>query len=206
MITAPSGSAAPVVITVLVLTGFLLLNEFVARRWRPPAEVSRKVAHVGSAVLAAGSCLWLDHRWYVIIGFGFTVALLAARRFLPLRSLSSRSDRSWGEVLFGLGVAVAALIAHRASSFVLAVLILGLADTAAHLIGRRVPVRQLILGRSVGGSATFVIIAALVALPAGPGPAAVVALGCALAELVSPRGTDNLAVPALAAALLTALA
>ncbi len=192
-------------ITVLLLAGFLLLNEFIARRWRPPAEASRKAAHVGSAVIAAISCLWLDHRWYVIIGVIFAIALLVARRFLPLRSLSARAERSWGELLFGIGVAGAALIAAETRPFVLAVLVLGLADTAAHLVGRRLPVRPLILGRTVGGSATFVIIAFLVALPAGPGAAAVVALGCALAELLSPRGTDNLSVPVVGSILLSVL-
>jgi phytol kinase len=191
---------------VLLLAGFLLLNELVARRWRPPAELSRKLAHVGSALLAAVSCLWLDHHWYVIIGIAFTVVLLLARRFLPLRSLNSRSERSWGELLFGLGVAVAALIADGTTSFVLAVLILGLSDTAAYLVGRRSPVRPLLLGRTVGGSTAFLITTFLIALPAGLVPAAVVAVACTLAELVSPRGTDNLTVPALAAVLISALA
>ncbi|WP_152365483.1 hypothetical protein [Microlunatus speluncae] len=195
-----------VLITVLLLAGFLLLNEYVARRWQPPAEVSRKTAHVGSAVIAAISCLWLDHRWYVIIGVLFAVALVLARRFLPLRSLSARAERSWGELLFGIGVAGAALIATGTAPFVLAVLVLGLADTAAHLIGRRFPLRRLILGRTAGGSAAFLTIAFLVALPAGLGPAAVVAVVGALAELISPRGTDNLTVPIVTAALLSALA
>lgn len=191
---------------VLLLAGFLLGNEVVARLRRPPAEVSRKVAHVGSAVLAAVSCLWLDHRWYVIIGVAFAAALLLARRYLPLRSLSSRAERSWGELLFGIGVAGAAAIAPGTTAFVLAVLILGLADTAAFLAGRRLPARSLLLGRTIGGSAAFLIIAFLIALPAGVPAAAVVAVVCAAAELVSPRGTDNLTVPVLAAALLSVLA
>jgi dolichol kinase len=199
-------TAVPVGSTVLLLAGFLLVNEVVARQWRPPAELSRKLAHVGSALLAAVSCLWLDHRWYVIIGLAFTAALLLARRFLPLRSLRSRSERSWGELLFGIGVAIAALIADGTASFVQAVLILGLADTAAYLVGRRRPVLPLLLGRTVGGSVAFLITTFLIALPAGPGPAAVVAISCTLAELVSPRGTDNLTVPALAAVLISALA
>ncbi len=198
----PAVITLPVVITVLALAGFLVLNELAARRWLPPPELSRKLAHVGSALLAAVSCVWLDHRWYVAIGLGFTVALLLARRFLPLRSLSARSAGSWGELLFGLGVAVAALIAHGTPTFVLGVLILGLADTAAFLVGRRRPVRTLLLGRTIGGCTAFLITAFLIALPAGPGPAAVVAVCCALAELVSPRGSDNITVPALAAILI----
>lgn len=194
-----------VVATVALLAGFLAINEVVARRLDPPLEVSRKVAHVGSAVLAAVSCLWLDFRWYVLIGLLFSAALLLARRYLPLRSLSARAQRSWGELLFGLGVALAALLSDNAVVFVLAVLILGLADTAAFFVGRRLPLRTIVLNRSVGGSLAFLVVAFLITLPAGPAPAAVVALCCTVAELVSPRGTDNVTVPAIAAIVISAL-
>lgn len=191
--------------TVLLLTGFLLINELIARVWQPPAEVSRKIAHVGCAVIAALSCAWMDYRWYAIIGVGFAVALALARRYLPLRSLRSRSERSLGELLFGIGVAAASLLADRTLGFVLAVLILGLADTAAFVVGRRMPIRPLFLDRTIGGTLAFLIIAFLVALPAGPVPAAVVAICCAVAELFSPRGTDNLSVPVVAAVLVSLL-
>ncbi|GAB3748299.1 diacylglycerol/polyprenol kinase family protein [Microlunatus parietis] len=199
-------TAVTVVTTVALLAGFLAINEVVARRWEPPPELSRKIAHVGSALLAVLSCLWLDFRWYVLIGLLFSAALLLARRYLPLRSLSSRAEGSWGDLLFGVGVALAALLADNAIVFVLAVLILGLADTAAYLVGRRWPIRTIVLGRSVGGALTFLVVAFLITLPAGPMPAAVVALGCTVTELVSPRGTDNLTVPAIAAILISALA
>lgn len=194
-----------VVGTVALLAGFLALNELVARRREPPLEASRKIAHVGSAVLAAVSCLWLDFRWYVLIGLLFSAALLLARRYLPLRSLSSRAEGSWGDLLFGIGVALAGLLSDNAIVFVLAVLILGLADTAAFLVGRRWPIRIVVLSRSVGGSLAFLVVAFLITLPAGPVTATVVALGCTVAELVSPRGTDNLTVPAIAAVLISAL-
>ena len=198
-------TAATVALTIALLAGFLAVNEVVARRRPPPPEVSRKIAHVGSAVLAALSCLWLDFRWYVLIGLLFSAALVLARRYLPLRSLSSRAEGSWGDLLFGVGVALAGLLADNAIVFVLAVLILGLADTAAYVVGRRWPIRTIVLGRSVGGALAFLVTAFLITLPAGPVPALVVALSCTVTELVSPRGTDNLTVPAIAAILISAL-
>lgn len=144
----PMGS---VVGWIVILTAFLLLNEVITRRWSLPGEVARKVAHLGSALLVMISCLQLPFRSYLVIGPIFAVALLVARSRLSLRSLSVRADTSWGEVLFGIGVAAAAGAAPDRGVFLASVGVLGLADTASDVVGRRWPIRPLVLGRSLGG-------------------------------------------------------
>lgn len=195
----------------VALATFLLLNEFAARRTRLPPELFRKIAHVGIALLVVAATLTgaFDHRWWLPIGLLFAVALLVARR-LPLRSFSSRSDGSVGEVVYGVGVGLAAL-APDVDVFCCAVLALGLADPAAQLVGTRLPVVRLTRTKSLGGAIGCALTTCVVAIPFLPVIAwAPVALVAAVAELVSPRGTDNLTVPVLVAltaslvALLTA--
>ena len=92
----------------------------------------------------------------------------------------------------------------------LAVAVLGLADPAAALVGRRFGRIRLVNGRSLEGSLTFVVVGAAAAFatlrlwhPEISAPLAVAfaaALPAALAELWSRRVDDNLSVPLAAAA------
>ena len=91
------------------------------------------------------------------------------------------------------------------------VAILGFADPAAAVVGRRYGRHKIIHGRSLEGTLAFIVVGALVALLLLAGPhrlalphAALVALAAALpaalAELLSRRVDDNLSIPLSAAA------
>ena len=84
-----------------------------------------------------------------------------------------------------------------------AILVLGLADPAASVVGRVFGTRRLGKG-SVEGTAAFFLTAALVLFLAFPGRPAVLAaaLGVALAEILPWRVDDNLTVPLVTGALL----
>ena len=91
----------------------------------------------------------------------------------------------------------------------MAIAVLGLADPAAAVIGRRFGKHRLIHGRSLEGTITFVIVGFVAAFSVGllhlaPPAAAVGALGAsllgALAELTSRRIDDNLSIPLASAA------
>jgi dolichol kinase len=99
----------------------------------------------------------------------------------------------------------------------LAVLILGCADPAAAIIGRRWGKHQLYAGRSLEGTLTFVAVGALSAIAAialytslSWGTIVLLALGgavpAAIAELYSKRVDDNLTIPLAAAAGLSVTA
>lgn len=184
---------------------FLVVNEVAARLVDGRQELFRKTAHIGIAAMVAASVLLggLDHRWWAVIGALFAVLLVVARRLLPLRSFSGRAE-SLGEIVYGVGVALAAA-APDPRVFCCAVLMLGLADPAAMLVGRAAPLHRVAGGKSVGGCLAFVLVAAVLAVALLPASTSVpvapllVAVVGAAAELVSRRGLDNLTVPALVA-------
>ncbi|NYI71732.1 dolichol kinase [Naumannella cuiyingiana] len=173
---------------------------------RLPGEVARKLAHAGAALAAALGVCWFDHRAFVWLGLAFAALMLLTIRLVPLAALAD-AQRSWGPVAFGLGGAATAALAPDRPAFVAAVLIMGLADTAAVAVGRTVGIRRLPGGKSLGGAIGFAVVAAvvlLIALPGRPLLAVGLAAVLALVELFTPRGWDNLTVPAVAAAALLA--
>lgn len=196
----PAPSPSALLLWASVLAAFLLVNEFASRSIPLPPEVFRKAAHIGIAVLVVAATVAesFDHRWWLPLGLLFALALLVARR-LPLRSFSSRTDGSVGEVVYGVGVGLAAL-APDVDVFCCAVLALGLADPMAQLVGTRLPIVRLTRTKSLGGVLACALTGAAVAVPLLPAAAWLpVAVVAAVAELFSPRGTDNLTIPALVA-------
>ncbi len=176
-----------------------VINEILARHSRIPHEVSRKLAHVAVAVVVAGitGTTSLDHRWWVVLGLGFVAVVWCVRRWLRLRSLARQGRHSAGELLYGVGIAAVAL-APSPDAFCCAVLVLGLGDPAAQLVGTRWPIRALWQGVSLGGMLGCAVAAGLVAVVVLSGPwwlAVAVAVVAAFAEAVGRHGWDNITLP-----------
>lgn len=188
-----------------------------------PTNYVRNVFHVGNALGVVALLVFLPSQWLIPLAsafFGLAVFLETSRR------VSAR----WNDVLMKLFGPVAHPYEHyRVNSaswyvgalFVLAwmqrpmvaavgVGVLGLADPAASIVGRRFGRHKLIHGRTLEGTTTFAIVGALVAAAVLLGfgtpilTALVVALvsgvAGALAELLSRRIDDNFSVPVLTAA------
>ncbi|HIT76417.1 MAG TPA: hypothetical protein IAA98_12600 [Candidatus Avipropionibacterium avicola] len=192
--------------TLLAVAAWLLglaavgvLNEVLARHSRIPEEVSRKLAHVAVALVVAGITVTtaLDHRWWVVLGLCFVAVVWSVRRWLRLRSLARQGRHSSGELLYGVGIALVALV-WSPEVFCCAVLALGLADPAAQLVGTRWPIRVLGPATSLGGMLGCGVVAGLVAAAVLPGPwwlAVPVAVVAALAEAAGRHGWDNITLP-----------
>jgi dolichol kinase len=118
-----------------------------------------------------------------------------------------------GEMWFPLGVAVVALAVPERAPFAYGVLVMGLSDAAAGVVGQRYGHRAFrILGawKTYAGSTVFfattaVLTVAAVVLVGGAPPATVVALAATLTlvEASLGGGTDNVVLPLTAAGLLT---
>jgi phytol kinase len=196
---------------VLAAVGAILALAEVARRHgRWETEHTRKVAHVGSGLVAA-AFPWLFSSAFVVGllcgGFAAFMAVTAGRGFLP--AVHAVPRRTWGGVLFPFGVALAFAASARPAPFVAAVLALALGDATAALVGRRCGRHAYRFGgatRSVEGSAalfltTAVIVAATLRLldrlalhEAVAWALAVAALATAV-EAAAQDGSDNLLLP-----------
>lgn len=208
------GIAAVSVLALVVL----LVTEKAARDKKLSTELSRKIPHTVLAIAIATWPFFVSMHTVLTLGLVFTFVAMSVR-FLNLFPHSRAVDRkSWGEVLFGLGITLCALIGPDKWVFAAAMLYLGIADAAAALVGKRRGKRSYqFFGhiKTVEGSLAFVVAAVVItalvvlAVPAGlEGVWTVIIwlpLVAAAVEAIAPRGLDNIFVPVLVAVILTSL-
>lgn len=190
-----------------------------------PTNYLRNLFHAGGGLFAM-LCIELvlapqQMLWVAGAAFVYAWSMEAGRRVWP--GLNERLMRVYGRVAHPHEwhrvnsatwyTTALVLLALTGSPLLcaIAVTVLGLADPAAALVGRRYGRTQLVNGRSLEGSATFFAVAFAAALAIGVGfhglglgLAAIGAAGgaglAALAELLSRRVDDNLTIPLAAAA------
>ena len=191
-----------------------------------PTNYRRNLVHVGGGLLALfviqvlGSPAWILGMASAFFVYAWSVE--AARRLWP--SINDRvmafygpvaHPHEWHRVNSATWYCTAMLGLALTGSLPLcsvAVVVLGFSDPAAALVGRRYGKVPLIHGRSLEGTATFLVVALVVAsltlrvfypsLTHGGGfvLAFGAALAAALAELFSRRVDDNLTIPLAAGA------
>ena len=190
-----------------------------------PTNYTRNVLHVGGGVVALLLIEWVLTPTLMQAVAGFFVALAwsleLTRRFVPrwndalmwVFQLVSHPHEAYRVNSSTWYCTALFLISLTGSPLVcaVAVIVLGCADPAAALIGRRFGNTKLMNGRSLEGTLTFAVVAFVVTVGTVLGfhdvgwTGALIVAACAaplsaLAELVSRRVDDNLSVPLAAAA------
>jgi len=194
------------------------LDVLVARTAGP--QPWRKVFHAFNATAVAVAVVTLEPSDALLLGAlgGIAVVLLIAdlfrlrndqanrlffRTFAALaspREARGIASSTW----YAIGLLAAFAFFPREIG-VSSVLVLGLADPLAGYVGRRFGRRPL-LGGTLEGTLTFVVVAAVILMARHPAPVALLAAALsALAERRSWPLDDNLAVPLTCGAALTAL-
>ncbi len=182
-------------------------------------ELRRKALHVGTGLFALSFPLYLTDPWMIFIALGAVIVwMIAVRHLLVLRyrfgsCLHDTKRKSFGEIYFALSIASLMLLtADRPLLFAIPLLVLTLADSAAAIVGRLVPMGRLsglASGKTISGCIAFVvvafvvtqtIVAAFTAMPVSQTIEVALVVACltCIAELVSKRGFDNVLIPAVA--------
>jgi phytol kinase len=202
----------------VVFVALLAAAEAASRRWKLGPELARKSAHVSSAAVAATMPWFMSFPAVAVLALLFVPFMLVSRRLDLFPAVHSVERSTWGEMWFPLGVAVVAIAVPDRGPYAFGVLVMGLSDAAASIIGQRYGNRAFrIVGawKTYAGSATFfvttlVLTFAALALTGGLSAASVpMALGVSGAltavEAALGGGTDNLFLPVVAAGLLSLL-
>jgi phytol kinase len=185
----------------ILLAGLPLVSmEVLCRRMSIEPEASRKIVHVASSLVACLLTTFLPLAHIALIGILFSVIILGSRRIRLWRSLYGVRRKSWGEIFFPVSVALCAFLANGSEkNFIAAMLVMGLADTAASLIGQGYGKHKLpiIKQKSAEGSMAFFIVSAIIyfAIFGSLWWLPVVALAATTIEAFSSYGADNLTVP-----------
>lgn len=181
-------------------------------------ELARKLAHMSAAGLAALLPLVLGFEDIALLGLLFAGVMLTSQRLRIFTAIHGVSRRTYGEILFPLGIALLAIACPSPLPFAYGVLVLGLGDGLAALVGERFGRRRIPhvhTRKTLWGTGAFLTVCFVLGVPllaaTGASPAYAIAAAAAMAIALTPielfltYGLDNLALPLFAGLLLTGL-
>ena len=165
------------------------------------SELGRKLIHISGAFGAIFLAFILPLDEVAILMALMSVVIGLSHVFHWPEQLYTEDRRSYGDILLPVGALVAALLSPSLSAFVCAMVVVGLGDGLAGLVGRRFAARPIwprYNAKTYLGSTIFFIVAALACtalLPIAWYVALVLASLLAVIEYLSPLGSDNLLLP-----------
>ena len=131
-------------------------------------------------------------------------------KYISLLSHIHKVDRkTWGEIFYPLGIMIAAIsfLPNAIASFRIVVLILGVSDLLANIIGTHLGSHSFEVfkcRKTIEGSIAFFISTLIILLifQINPLIAIFISMIASMAEFLSPYGSDNLIVPIIVSVLL----
>ncbi len=206
--------------TVFAVFCLLLIAEKLRNEKIIHGEAARKFVHISVGAFIATWPYYLNMLTIEILCLVLLVGVVAARHIPYFKAIHEVNRKTWGDLLFPLGIGISAVLATEPWIFSAAVLHLSLADGAAALVGehQKKAGRYKIFGheKTIAGTISFWLISfmtlsvliltqhdalALVALPLLFGLTTTVTL----IENVAPSGTDNIFVPLVVVSVLNSL-
>lgn len=201
---------------ILVVT---IVANYSSRHGLLPKELARKLPHVTTGLLAA---IWVLNLSYVfIIYFNIAVIIIAAilKKLGIFNHIREVGRISWGEFFIPIGIIVTSLLNPSTWVFCAAMLLMGLADAAAAVVGSQWGKHYFVyMGhkKSIEGSAAFLLVATIITVllvftvPSGLensslGLVLLFPLIITAVEAFAPFGTDNLFIPVVTATYFTFL-
>lgn len=209
-----------IALTVFAVFSMLVITERYHKQKKINGETARKLVHIGVASFAATWPFYLNITEIEVLSLLFVAGVLVVRYSRLFGSIHDVERKTWGDILFPLGIGLSAVVASEPWIFSAAVLHMGLADGAAALVGTRYKKAHFykVLGqrKSIVGTASFLLISIMITATVvltqqqALGHVAVplllwLPLLVTALENIAPSGTDNLIIPFVVSALLNAV-
>ena len=195
----------------VALIAVMLLAEFAYKFFKLNTEWTRKIAHVGSGIVALTYPMYHKTHWTVLgLTVSFTIILYLSKKMGLFQSIFSVNRKSHGELFFVWSTWLLFMIyqfSGNVSYFYLAFSSVVFADPAAALVGTSFPFKKYtIFGntKSLGGSFSFFVVSFALSyfylLKIGSSMNILVfslahALLLTIVEAISSKGLDNLTIP-----------
>ena len=202
-----------IILKLTIIGGWIAFLIYVANQVKnsgdEDGELSRKIVHIGTAAtIPMAWAFGLSKILIVSCGLLITAFTLFNRRWRLLNSIEDIGRKSFGTTAYGLSITllVALLWPERADAVTAGILVMGIGDGCAGLIGRHVySPRWTLFGqtKSLAGTLTMAIASMLcltgLSLSTSPEisiPTMLIISSCAVVlEQISSAGVDNLSVP-----------
>jgi dolichol kinase len=155
-----------IVLSLVGLATLLLLTEFLWKKKQLHAETARKIVHISSGVFIAFWPLWMSWPQIQITSVLLFFIVLITGKLKIFNSIHGVSRLTRGELLYPIGIGLAAFIAPSTAFFWIAVLNLALADGLAAVAGNKLGVFNgyKIFGhkKSVIGTTTCFVVSSII--------------------------------------------
>ncbi len=149
------------------IAAILVISEIAWKRAHIYDELARKFVHISSGTFIAFLPFWVEYQWIMVLAVGFVIANFINRYTNYFHAIHAVKRKSWGDVLFGVGVFAVAWFQPSPWLFAAAILQVSLADGLAAVAGvtyGRKHGRYYLFGqpKSIIGSAVFLGVSALI--------------------------------------------
>ena len=160
----------------LILAGCYLvlfaISELLYHVWKVKVEITRKLVHVGTGLLALLFPIFLDNHWWVLLlCASFAVMLICSLRYDLLKSINAIDRKSIGSLAYPVAVYGCYLSysfqGYQYIYYYLPIMILAISDPLAALCGKRWPwgaYRIAGANKTMVGSVVFFVSAFLITL------------------------------------------
>jgi phytol kinase len=192
----------------------VIMGEYLRRVHLFHAEVTRKFIHITTASFIAFWPFFMTWKQIELISLLMFAGILISRYLHLFRAIHGVKRRTWGELFFAMSIGIAAVLSQSDWVFAAAMLIMGVADGFAALVGTLLDKthRYKVFGhvKSYEGTVTFFVMSIIILFACSAiGHFPLSALGllwlallATLFENIAVAGTDNLFVPLIIVILL----
>ena len=203
-----------ILLALVGVAALLFAGEKLRRNHRYHPEVTRKFVHITVAVFVATWPFWISWSHIELLSLLMFLGVLVSRYFHFFNAIHDIKRRTWGELFYAMSIGMVAVLSQDKWIFTAAMLLMGLADGLAAVIGTMFggKHRYKVLGhyKSWEGTITFWVAAVIIVLVCGvlKGPheswSIIIWLPiiATFFENFAVAGTDNLMVPLIVALLL----
>lgn len=207
-------------LAVVVILGLLLLTEKLRNSKHLKAEITRKIIHISVGSFVATWPFFMPNWVIYAICAAFISIVLISRIGGLFPSIHGVERKTWGDVLFPIGIAFTLFIAHDQWIFAASLLHLSIADGVAALVGEKfgqfnaykiLGYKKTLAGNLAFLAISFGVVYGLTIIPdtgfshLGALSLLWVPVIATFSEAFSVRGSDNIVVPIAVALMLNSL-
>lgn len=201
-------------LTIIAVFLILLSAEYLARRTKMHAELTRKFVHMAVGIFVAFWPFFLTWRQIELLSIAFFLVILISIKLTIFTAIHTTPRRAIGEISFAMVIGFLALISSSKWIFMAAMLNLAIGDALAAIIGLLWGEKNQykVFGKikSIAGTSAFFIVSLLIMaayVTLSHDSASIITLlivpvMATITENVAVNGTDNLIMPVLIALML----
>jgi len=201
-------------LTIIAVFLILLSAEYLARRTKMHAELTRKFVHMAVGSFVAFWPFFLTWRQIEVLSIAFFVVMVVSIKMTIFTAIHTTPRRAIGEISFAMVIGFLALISSSKWIFMAAMLNLAIGDALAAIIGLLWGEKNQykVFGKikSIAGTSAFFIVSLLIMVAyvklshdsASIVTLFIVPIMATITENVAVNGTDNLIMPVLIALML----